>query len=1106
MHINHAEAGDTLRIDSLSLIPGDCFVTVDSDTLREAFIVMEGSGEIVVLRTLKDATFYYANLPVDLQKTWYQKDTSLIVKPGTLAPSRIYDVGERRPTSTVFFDGLNKSGSLSRGVTVGNNQDAVLNSNLNLQLSGNINANTTIRASITDNQIPVYAEGVSQSLREFDRVFIEVENTTFGKVRAGDFDIGPSGNHFLRFQKRISGAGIQSPIKLGKGTLRITGVGALARGEFHRNTFRGQEGNQGPYKLIGKNNELTLIVISGSERVYIDGRLLVRGLENDYTIDYSTGEITFTALRPITKDHRIVVEFQYTVQNYIRSVGYGGLDWESDQWNHHLYIYSEQDARNQPIFSMSDNDRGILADAGDDPLLAVSPSWNQVDFDANRILYRITDSLGLDTVFVYSTNPDDTLYQVFFSFAGANKGNYIPIESSANGRVYQFIAPVAGIPQGTHIPYSILPGPEKIQVLSYAGGWKGKHQMEVNWEAAISNNDPNTFSDLDNENHQGAATKLGISKGWKSGKWKWRAGAQGEFQQEQFKTVERIRNVEFSRDWNLPATIDSDLLLGSVHLNGTKGQGFLFRYKGSAVDLSNSFRGLKNDLRLKYKENGLWIDVTASYLLTQDTLKNTSFLRMMSRIQKNFVSGLYMGLWSSAENNLATPRSEGEDQSYRFLHYKVYAGYGDTAKSFVEGGYFRNTDDTIRTEQWNPEALASGFFVRSAFRDARWGSLLMKIQNRELSTTNDSSYIRSLTTRLQYNNRFFKGFLNWNTFYESGIGREPARDFKYIRVPKGTGTHVWIDYNGNGIEEVDEFEPAPFPDQGEYVRVFVLTRQYTPVSRVKFSQQADLNFDRIVTGGVKNFWGRFNLQTYYLMERREWLTGNSNNLNPFDKSVADSLILMAVENFRNTIFFNRSNPLYGASYTFQRNLAKNLLSYGLENQWVEKHSLNFRYLFLKKIDFRVTADYGTKQNYVPDFDSRNYLIDSRSLRPVLSYQSGKYLRFALDYDYQFSSNNSEEQEQLTAHKTGGELNFNHPKYVNLQGRVEVVNNTFIGDEFSPVGFEMLSGLRPGRNVLWRIGIQKNLTTFLQIVLNYEGRSSENVPTVHTGNVQVKAFF
>jgi hypothetical protein len=46
--------------------------------------------------------------------------------------------------------------------------------------------------------------------------------------------------------------------------------------------FTGVEGSQGPYKLKGQNGELYVLVISGSERVYVNGLLLERGENNDY--------------------------------------------------------------------------------------------------------------------------------------------------------------------------------------------------------------------------------------------------------------------------------------------------------------------------------------------------------------------------------------------------------------------------------------------------------------------------------------------------------------------------------------------------------------------------------------------------------------------------------------------------------------------------------------------------------------------------------------------------------------------------------------------------------------------------------------------------------
>jgi hypothetical protein len=84
------------------------------------------------------------------------------------------------------------------------------------------------------------------------------------------------------------------------------------------------EGSQGPYKLKGQNGELYVLVISGSERVYVNGLLLERGENNDYTIDYNAGEITFTPLFTITSEMRIAIEYQYSDRNYTRFVTYAG--------------------------------------------------------------------------------------------------------------------------------------------------------------------------------------------------------------------------------------------------------------------------------------------------------------------------------------------------------------------------------------------------------------------------------------------------------------------------------------------------------------------------------------------------------------------------------------------------------------------------------------------------------------------------------------------------------------------------------------------------------------------------------------------------------------
>src|SRR5690606_34608986 len=102
------------------------------------------------------------------------------------------------------FDGLTTSGSISSGVTVGNNQNSVLNSQLDLQISGKLSDRVSLRASIQDANIPLQESGYSQRLDEFDQVFIELFSDNW-RIRAGDIDLQNNDSYFASFTKRVQG-------------------------------------------------------------------------------------------------------------------------------------------------------------------------------------------------------------------------------------------------------------------------------------------------------------------------------------------------------------------------------------------------------------------------------------------------------------------------------------------------------------------------------------------------------------------------------------------------------------------------------------------------------------------------------------------------------------------------------------------------------------------------------------------------------------------------------------------------------------------------------------------------------------------------------------
>jgi hypothetical protein len=1102
---------DTIRIDSVSI--NHAFFklqdTAGNDIDTSYYKVDFNKSLLVFKNGYKNRdtlTLRYLNYPEYLTKKYSIYDDSRVVSNDTGAS--LYKV-QRDPFTTFKpFDGLTTSGSITRGITVGNNQNAVVNSNLDLQITGKLSDKVSLRASIQDTNIPLQEGGYSQKLDEFDQIFIEMFSDNWN-IRAGDLFLENRQSRFLNFNKKVQG--LSTTFNFGKegNKTNVFAAAAIVRGQYARSTFTGQEGNQGPYKLTGSNGELYILVISGSERVFVNGILLERGESNDYIIDYNAGEIIFTSLFPITSEMRINVEYQYSQQNYTRFVTYGGVTHEREDWSIGGFVYSESDMKNQPLQqNLSSEQVEILKEAGDDTSKMTSPSAYVDTYSENKILYKKTTVSGAE-VFEYSNNPDDVLYNVRFTLVGNNLGNYILANAAAVGRIYQYVAPIDGVLQGNYEPIVRLTSPEKIQIATLLGKYNPSEKTVIDFEGAISNNDLNLYSPIDDGNNQGFAGKLNAKQRLYTGKWQLDAFANYQLVQKDFRTIERLFNIEFNRDWNLNDIVTTDynqsyLIAGTTFTLPKNGQ---VNYQFEKLDFSNAYNGTRNVVDGRLTFNKLLVQDRGSWLESDSDYSKSTFIRNEALAKYHFGKN-WVGSSIRMEDNRDKIKATNQYStlSQRFTELGAFVGRGDSTKVYVELGYLQRANDSVVNGLLQKVNTSRSYYLKSRLLQTEKSDLTVFVNYRNLKFTDPALQNEpSLNSRILYNDRYWGQLVQVNTTYENTSGTIAQQEFTYLEVDAGQGVYTWNDYNGNGIQELQEFEVAPFPDQAKYVRVYLPNQVFVRTHQNKFSQAVTLNPNQWQSeGGFKKFLSYFYNQTSFLVDRKIERDNDNFDLNPFSNSEKDLLGLNT--SIRNSLFYNRGKQDHSVTYTYLKNRARTLLTVGSQEGSSSSHQLQYAHLVQKLWLFGFNGQTINSASYSENYGSKNYKIEGYLLGPKVSYIFSKNASLDVFYEYRNKENQIGDLETLSQQRIGTSFSYASEKQFTTSGEFSLYKNDFTGNQLSPAAYQMLEGLQPGQNLTWRLLLQKNLTQFLDININYQGRKSETSKAVHTGSVQLRAYF
>ena len=1120
--IRHVQADSmTIRLDTCSIIPQSFYI----QGLSTSQYTLDPLVSTLYLRDSallgKRLVVQYKTYSFDLSKPFAHKSLREIA-PGR-AVHQTADLPSTPLTDLLNDQSLYTNGSISRGVSIGSNQDLVLNSSLNLQISGRLSEDVEVLASVTDKNIPIQPEGNTQYLQDISSIFIKVKIKEMAVLDAGDVVWKCTGDDFLKVSRNMLGLNATVQSKPSEKTKMLNQAGGgLAKGKFARQTVAVQNGVQGPYKLFGADGEVSILMVAGSERVYVDGQLLTRGAENDYTVDYNTAEITFTPKMLMTAEKRVIVEFEYSNRHYSRYNLFTHNEIEVEgklPLKLRFDLFHEQDLKNQSIQpELTMDHKRFLSALGDAASTAYYPIADSVAYSADRILYEKIDTIyknNIYTIYTYSTNTNAPLYSPSFTFMGTNKGNYRLVSSTANGRVFAWVAPEEGIPQGDYEPVLMLAAPTSQQMATLGVDLQCRDNTFISSELAVSRYDMNTFSKKDSQDDVGFAYLFKIrdeerfASRHDSQPWTFVSHAQMQYIHKYFTPFESFREVEFARQYNLASDYSQNRsewwVQAGVALSRQKQHQYL--YDLNWFDRVSEVNALRNELQTDDHWKTWQLKTQNSFLITRDSIQRSRYW-----VSKMHLSNQMQWLTVSLDNLLEYNRFNNTYDnrlrlnSYAFNEMKATVSSQEKAKHLWMVAYKNRAEWAPDSMKLKPHLLVHEIKAQYQFAQIKNQSFLLNATYRYQSLFDSLQKGHAehyFVGNLQYTGRFLRNALIINTYYDAGSGMELKKSFTYIKVAAGQGTHVWNDYNGNGIQELDEFEVANFVDEAEYVKVWIAGTDYVNVYQNQWTQSVQLRPAAVWANkkGFRHFLSRFS----NILSINTSLKHKTRLFLPFSFSDTDTNLVANRTNITNTFSFNNSNSKFAFDFIVQDASNTQLLYYGLETNKIEYQEVVLKSTPIELLYLQSSFQHRNTRNHSTYFSSRCYLVESYSSDLLVRFQWQNRLTVGLTGQFAYKRNRQGE-EQVHRYRSELSAEYRMLEKGTLSVSAEYVHLTGDVGQNSSVSYFLTDGLSLGRNLLWMASCQFSITKFLQLSVQYQGRAMQGHAVIHTGNVTVNALF
>ncbi len=1026
---------------------------------------------------------------------------------------------------------LRKSGSIMRGIRVGSNRDLTLNSGLNVELAGNLSENVEVIAALTDESTPIQPEGNTQTLDEVDRVFVEFKSPYIGGV-VGDLNLTYDETRFSNLSRKLQGISL-----LGTYKNQFAGATvATTRGFFHRVSFIGQEGNQGPYQLTGKNGEREIIVLAATERVWVDGSLMVRGESNDYIIEYGNGQITFTNRRLITSVSRIEVDFEYfpAIQKFNRNAysGLAGGTLGGGTFTYRASYYRENDNLQQVLGeseTLTDTERDILEQAGDNPLEAYTDGGRQVGDSLGSYVRADTVVDGASYTYYRYAGEKQGDYAVSFTYVGSQKGDY---RRDRLG-VYRWV----GAKKGDYLARRLLPLPGRHEVTDLQMKWQLRGNMELETELANTFFDQNTLSPVDDANNRGNALTLrGSLTDQAVSLNKHRLGQfslslDSRYIEDTFEAIDRLNQPDHQRYWNLLEQARANNEEKSLQMNASYKP---VRTVNFGVNLG---RLDKSDFKsVRYSgsfgiENPRWAELSSQYEFIRSEVPSVYIRNDWHRLHGDIRRTLWklqpVVLYQSERRENATPSllSGFEFDEYGLglglVGFHYVSGLGQVNRRFDRlfdidnRGRLLPQSETrtrrLRLELKNVESTTASLEIvkrdkdyEKRFEEIRVDTLKLLYADAAVQDTVWQDRSTNLADLTLTHSRWKKA-LNFSTQYRISTEQVSLKEKVYLDVGEGRGN---LRYD----EDLDEYVPDA---DGTFILFVLPSGRFEPITNLQsaFRIQYDPGrYWRKVETPWQNLLSKVSGETYFRVEEETKESDLSSiyllNLSRFQTG----------ETMRGTIIYNqdlyvlRRNRHYSfrLQYRYRDDLFNQFLD---ENENEDRlsidRSLRFDWRMTSRLKSQTEGQIKTILRDSRINATRNRDIDALILSQKFSYRPFSRWEIGIDTELGQEENKTPLYPLKLWSGTGRlRLNYAIPAKARISAdyeyqQVRVTENP----QNLVVPFEMAKGRKEGASRKWQVRAEYTVATNIVLTFFYNGRDEagfENI--IHTGQAEVRAFF